>query len=331
MTPLRVAIVGAGLMGRWHAHYAAKAGAEVVAIVDRQAQAAMALHRNYPGAKVFPDLADVLQTCPVEVVHICTRLDSHLPLAEVALHAGKHVLLEKPAAGSVPETAQLVQLARRVSRRICVVHQFPFQRGFQQLRHNLNRLGELVRVTFHTCSAGGAGRTDAECRAILLEILPHPVSLFCALLDQEMQNCSWTVLTFTNQDLEIAGKWHGTQLRIQISLRGRPTRNALTVIGTQGTGHVDLFHGYCLFEAGTVSRIAKLMQPFRYGTSLVVAAAGNLVRRAWKSEPAYPGLGELIDRFYQSVRDETPAPISAEEMREVAVLMDRVRAAFPVG
>jgi predicted dehydrogenase len=331
MTGLRVVIVGAGLMGRWHAHYAVKAGAEVVAIVDRQPQAAAALQRGYPQAKVFPDLADSLMTCPVDVVHICTCLDSHVPLAEIALHAGKHVLLEKPAAGSEPETAQLVQLARRVGRNICAVHQFPFQRGFQRLRQQLNCLGELVRVTFHTCSAGGAGRTDAECRAILLEILPHPVSLFCSLLDQEIQQCAWTVLTFTNQDLEIAGKWQETQLSIQISLRGRPTRNALTVLGTRGTAHVDLFHGYCLLEAGTVSRTAKVLQPFRYGTAVLWAAAANLMRRAWQSEPAYPGLGELLERFYQSIRDETAAPIRADEMREVAALMDQVREAFPVG
>src|SRR5919199_4073263 len=97
---LRVAIVGAGLMGRWHAYYAARAGARVAAVVDRDARAAGALSRRFPDATAFTNLEACLSQPHISVAHICTPTASHVPLATSALQAGVHVLLEKPVAAT---------------------------------------------------------------------------------------------------------------------------------------------------------------------------------------------------------------------------------------
>ena len=89
MPPLRGAIVGAGLMGGWHARYASRAGGRVVAVVDSDEAAASALVRRYPGARRFRDLADCLSAGEVDVVHVCTGAASHPRLAETALMADR--------------------------------------------------------------------------------------------------------------------------------------------------------------------------------------------------------------------------------------------------
>src|SRR5215212_3832073 len=94
--PLRVAIVGAGLMGRWHAYYAARAGAEIAAIVDEDAHAARTLGRRYSRVTTFANLEACLSHSRITVAHICTPTASHVALATAALNAGAHVLLEKP-------------------------------------------------------------------------------------------------------------------------------------------------------------------------------------------------------------------------------------------
>src|SRR5206468_2798467 len=98
--------------------------------------------------------------------------------ARTALLAGRHVLVEKPAAVTEKEAVALVDLARQKDRRLCPVHQLPFQRGFARLVADLPRLGELLRAEYVVRSAGGVGRTRDERRELLLEILPHAVSLF---------------------------------------------------------------------------------------------------------------------------------------------------------
>jgi predicted dehydrogenase len=317
-------------MGRWHAHYVRRAGAEVAAIVDPNPRAAAGLRKRHRRARTFGDLADCLDACPADVVHVCTGLESHVRLAESALRAGKHVVVEKPFAPSVREAERLLALARAQARQISVVHQFPFQRGVQRVRRRLGSLGELVQVTYRACSAGG-GPVGGDRRRVLLEILPHPFSLFRALAGGEMDSGSWRIGRFTDSELEAACTRSATSFRVLISLRGRPTRNELTLVGTRGTAHVNLFHGYAVFEAGAVSRRDKLLQPFRFGFRVLFAAGVNLLGRALRGEPAYPGLRELLGAFYEAITAGGPAPVSAEEIVASIAFLDRVRSLAPAG
>src|SRR5262245_21070492 len=207
-------------MGRWHAYFAARKAAEVAAVVDPRPEAALALRKHYPGARSFDELTQCLREVAVEVVHVCTGAATHRHLAEAALLAGKHVLVEKPLAPSLRETEELLALAQGQRLRLGVVHQFPFQRGFRGLRRNLSRIGSLVRIGFTVCSAGGEGQSMNERQRILLEMLPHPVSLFSALLDKTFARCQWSVVRFTGDDLDLTGILDGLLLEVFISLRG---------------------------------------------------------------------------------------------------------------
>ena len=68
---LKVAIIGAGLMGHWHAHYAKQIGSEITAVIDLDAVAAGTLANRY-GGQVYSSLEEALQYTSFEVVHICT-------------------------------------------------------------------------------------------------------------------------------------------------------------------------------------------------------------------------------------------------------------------
>lgn len=325
MGRIRAAIVGAGLMGRWHAYYAARTGVQIVAVADVNHDQARALQRKYPRATVFADLPAALAATQPDVVHICTPLTTHLPLAEVALMAGCHVLVEKPLAATQAETERLLASARLAGRQVWAVHQFPFQRGVRRVRASLSRLGELVHVTYRTCSAGGTGRSAEARRGVLLEILPHPISLFLALVGADIGRLSWRVVCFTDDDLHLHARRGNTQLSIEISLRGRPPRNELTLIGTRASAVADLFHGSSLFEPGGVGRVGKLLLPFRTSTLRLVGGASNLLGRALRREFAYPGLRELIAEFYAGLATNRASPISPAELLGVAEVLDQIR------
>src|SRR6476661_5561535 len=104
-TSLRAAVVGAGLMGRWHAHAIGRVGGRVVAVVDPDTARAGALAARLPGSPVAtPDLARAVHDHGVQVVHVCAPLAVHEAITQQAIDAGVHALVEKPLANDAAAT-----------------------------------------------------------------------------------------------------------------------------------------------------------------------------------------------------------------------------------
>jgi predicted dehydrogenase len=120
--PVRAGIIGTGFMARVHAHAVRAAGGVVAQLAGsspaRAEQAADRLHVE----RVAASAEDLVTDPEVDVVHVCTPNDSHRPLAELALAAGKHVVCEKPLA-LTPSDAEALALRAAGSG---AVHAVPF-------------------------------------------------------------------------------------------------------------------------------------------------------------------------------------------------------------
>ena len=120
MGKLRVAVVGVGYLGRFHAQkYAALADCELTAVVDTSAEAAAALAREL-GTRSLSDYRELLGK--LDAVSIATPTASHFEIARSFLDAGVHVLVEKPITESVEQAQQLIAAARRAGRVLQVGH-----------------------------------------------------------------------------------------------------------------------------------------------------------------------------------------------------------------
>ena len=320
----RAAIVGAGLMGRWHGEAAARAGALVVAVVDRDATLARALAARFRGCQPLTDLDTALAVS--DAVHLCTPTPSHVPLARHVLLAGRHLIIEKPVAASAEETAALLTDSGARGLLLCPTHQFPFQRGMQWALRRLDSIGALRHIELAICSAGSAGRPDLD-DAIADEVLPHPLSLLQRILQSPVADLPWAVRRPLPGEIRATADTAGTSIGVIVSMGGRPAVNTAMLIGTRGTLEVDFFHGYAVRHGGAVSRMRKAMQPLARSAAVGVTASLNLMRRGFRAESAYPGLWELVDQFYQSVITGAPSPISPAETLDVARGVDRLRLA----
>lgn len=326
---MNAAIVGAGLMGRWHATFASLAGARVTAVIDGDAARASRAAARHRGARAFAALDAALGQCAIDVVHVCTPTSTHSALASRALDAGAHVLIEKPIAGDANETAALFARAASVKRLVAPVHQLPYQRGFQRLLREQGALGDPARITFLCCTAGAAGADRAGRRAALLDVLPHPMSVLVSMFG--VRALDELRLTLAGDaHVEIAGVYGAAWISVGISLDARPTRLGLAYYGTRGTGHVDFFHGTYVGERGAVSRTTKIARPFAHAVKTIGVSGWNLARRAMRSEWAYPGLRTLIEDFYEAARTGRELPAGATECVAIARTIDRCRAAMPV-
>ena len=332
-TPVRAAIVGAGLMGRWHAHAIHRSGSRVVAIVDRDAARAASLASRLPGRPVIAeDVGYAIRDQGIDVVHVCTPVGTHESLAAAAITGGAHVLVEKPLAGDAATVERLHGLATEQGVLLCPVHQFLFQPGVQHASRQLAGLGPVRQLDVVACSAGAdgaGGASDADRESVALDILPHGLALARRLLGTPLATSSWHVDEGPAGEIRVVGHVGEASVMIAVSMRARPTENSLTVRCDRGTIRANLFHGYATIERGVPSRIEKIGRPF-VGSALVLGkAAGNLLGRATRGEVAYPGLRELVRRFHSATTGQGATPIAVDESIDVARARDIIASARP--
>ncbi|MEW6083112.1 MAG: Gfo/Idh/MocA family oxidoreductase [Chloroflexota bacterium] len=312
------AVVGAGLMGRWHADAIRRSGGRVIAVVDPDEKRAVELARRHAPARVYPCLEDALSQCRPTVVHLCTPANLHRQQAEQALNAGAHVIVEKPLAQTWADTQEILNLAEKNKLLVCPVHQFVFQDGAQRLRGWLASSGKIVQVSFTIRSAGGAGLPTKELDALVADILPHPLSLLQMLIPDSL-DIPWMVDRPAPGELRIIGTTGaGVGMAIEISMNARPPQNSMIIASQEATFSLDLFHGFSVRYPGTVSRTRKVIQPFEFSLRQFGAASGNLFRRLLTNESAYPGLRRLVSLFYQAVRSGGISPIPPHDTLAVA-------------
>lgn len=325
-TSLRVGVVGAGLMGRWHAHAIAHVGGRVVAVIDQDAARAKSLADRLHGRPAAESqLGRAIEEHRIDVLHVCTPLSTHDTITREAIEAGVHLLVEKPLASDATVVERLHGLAQERGVLLCPVHQFLFQPGVLTAARILPSLGTVRQLDVIACSAGADGASDAEREGVALDILPHGLALARRLLGTELTGARWRVAVGPAGEIRAVAEVASTSVMLAVSMRARPTENSLVVRCDQGTVRANLFHGYATVERGRVSRLDKIGRPF-LGTSRELAAAlGNLIGRVSRREPAYPGLRELVRRFHLACAQHGAPPISVEESVDVARARDTIR------
>jgi predicted dehydrogenase len=103
---LGVGIVGLGWVAGEHIKaYQQNPYCRVAALASHSSERAEAMRRQYglDGAKLYTDYRDLLKDGGVDVVSICSMNHEHAPQAIAAAEAGKHLLIEKPAALDLDE------------------------------------------------------------------------------------------------------------------------------------------------------------------------------------------------------------------------------------
>src|SRR6516164_1355630 len=132
---IRVGIVGAGI-GASHIqayrelpdHYT------VEALCDIDGERAGKLAADYKVATVLTAYEDLLAR-DLDLIDICTPSNLHFAEAMEALAAGRHVVVEKPLAGSLAEVDALSDAERKSGKRVSPIFQYRFANGLQSFLH----------------------------------------------------------------------------------------------------------------------------------------------------------------------------------------------------
>jgi scyllo-inositol 2-dehydrogenase (NADP+) len=130
---IRVGLAGYGLAG-------ASFHAPLIGACDRMELSAILTSREAPHR--VDSFEELLERS--DLVVIATPNTTHFELATAALHAGKHVVIDKPFTVTVPEADELIALAAERRRVLTVFHNRRWDSDFLTVRKTLPQLGDIT-------------------------------------------------------------------------------------------------------------------------------------------------------------------------------------------
>ena len=110
----------------------------LVGVVDVDPVRAALCKRMYGAESCGTDYRPYLQRDDVQIVVIATYTDTHLPILQQALAAGKHVLCEKPVGTDMEQCRAFLQAVRSTDRKVLVGHILRYNETYR-------RAADLIR------------------------------------------------------------------------------------------------------------------------------------------------------------------------------------------
>ncbi|MBB2198999.1 Gfo/Idh/MocA family oxidoreductase [Gluconacetobacter sp. 1c LMG 22058] len=198
---LRVGVIGAGHFGRFHAlKVAASPRERLVGIHDPDQARAAAVAAEASGAEAggVPALAldDLLERC--EAVVIAAPAEHHFALADRALRAGRHVLVEKPIASTLEQADRLAALAVETGLVLQVGHLLRYSAEHHAIT------GRITRPLYIEATRIAPFKPRGTDVSVILDLMIHDLDLVLAIVDSEIVDVDALGAAVSSQHEDIA-------------------------------------------------------------------------------------------------------------------------------
>lgn len=182
---VRVAVIGAGNMGRHHVrNYHEMNGVRLAAIADADpASAALAKQYEVPFYESYQEMIKHEQPTAVSVV---VPTPFHHEVASFALQNGADVLVEKPIAATVAEAHQLESLAQQFGRILTVGHIERFNPAVLHLKQ-LIASGRLGEISAMVCRRVGGFPQREPKTDVIVDLAIHDIDIMADLMGEVPQ------------------------------------------------------------------------------------------------------------------------------------------------
>lgn len=154
-SPLRFALIGCGAIGRFRAQGLARTpGAKLAVVCDIDANRGKAFAAEF-GAKFVEHWQAAI--ADVDAVIVSTLPSAHEEMCIPALHAGKHVLCEKPLARNPEECRRIVDAAAKSGKHLATGFNYRYYQAIVTAREILDsgRIGDLDHIRSFAGHPGG--------------------------------------------------------------------------------------------------------------------------------------------------------------------------------
>lgn len=346
---LREAVLGAGNVSRRHlTGIEHDPRSQLVGVCDLDEDAARAAAEPH-GATVWTDPADVWEE-DLDIVHVCTPVQTHYDLASEALAHDVNVVLQKPTAESSKQIDALAEEEDKSEAIVCPVHNEIFRPAGRKATAIVDG-GELGAIEAVSTRFTGLTPPDAEHRGEWVfelpggefeEGLPHPLYVTLRVGGYPADEEAIDVQTALNGDYD--GRFaydaaqvqyrsaEGTLCSVQMVANGTDER-AQRIHGAEGALFVD-------FPTDSVHRaadgygggpLAKLKRGADQGTSQLAGSLTNIAKGAksrfadsWAAQVAVNDHFALFDAVRDAVLEGRASPVPLEQARWTLAILETI-------
>jgi predicted dehydrogenase/nucleoside-diphosphate-sugar epimerase len=327
-SPLRIALIGCGKMGQQHLRaIRSLENTVVVGIADPSADRSTLAELVSHACLIVSDPVEMIRQAAPDVVHVVTPPGTHAELAMLALEAGCHVYVEKPFVPTRAEAEVIFALAASRGLQVCAGHQYLYERPSLLALEYLASIGRLVHLESYF-SFRMVRRTITPVDQAK-DILPHAVYPAVEQLRQGTGS-SEAAIQITGVDARASGDVYAL-LRlgdataiVLVTLSGRPVEQYQHLCGTNGWMRADYVTGGVTRLLGPGAGLGILFTPYRRAVQTLTTATSGFSRLILGRKTSYPGLQTLLERFYASVRNNTPPPLSPRSIIDTVEICERI-------
>jgi predicted dehydrogenase len=338
----RTAVVGCGQISAIHIRAVHQTKyARVTCVCDVDGGRARQVAGQYGITNTYDEFSELLQEELPDVAHILTPPATHAALAIQAMRGGCDVLVEKPMALSWREAERMIAVSRETRRVLCVDHSRLFDPLVLQIQERLVRgdFGDLLAVDYYQ---GYAAPTRIEKSnghswlaqlqlGLIQDLAPHAFSFLLefAGAPQTLHVAARPTGSAENvapADLKVLACGERALASLTFSLSAKPFLCHATFYGTKMIGQIDFNNRTIVLQKDRkLPRLLSRVWPgVESGLQLLCSTVANTSKYLVGQSRPYPGIHELVRRFYEALRKGEEPPVTAEHGGEVVRMMDRI-------
>ena len=348
---MKVAVFGCGMIAQEHLRSIRQCPTvELVGIADPNEQALATTSEKWGAPRRFTDPAELLRETRPDVVHVATPPETHYTLVKLALEAGCHVYAEKPLTLHAPETEELIALAERRQRQLCVGYMHLFDRVLLEAQRLVREgaIGQLCGIeSYYGFDLGTSlGRYFNQAYTHWAYKLPgglfqngldHPLSVIMPFMPEPK-----TVMAAA-ADVGVLPKGIPGELRIllgndnllasvTLSEAASPRFHYLNLLGSEGTLQVDLQNKRLMrwgHKHGIPHFVTRFWMNVSQGLKVLGGTAATVLDVAAGRFTPYEGMQCLTREFYRAIETGAPCPMPPAYAASIMRVMDRVWEQIP--
>lgn len=174
MKTLGIAFIGAGDIANLHAEAInALPGAQLIGLWNRTPEKGAAKSKQY-GCSSYTSVDELLNDPKVNAVFVLTNMETHCEYTIRAAEAGKHILVEKPAASSIGELTKMTAAVEKAGVQCMPVHNYIYEPGIERAKAMIDT-GKLGAITqfYMMYNIHHADEIRARYPGVIRQILTH--------------------------------------------------------------------------------------------------------------------------------------------------------------